>query len=110
LEDTKPYTTADFSVDLCPREIINPTNLNAVRIQRRQINVCGVYKKIPNSSILLVFNSQRIKEELDAWEELAGFLFDNKDPAGVVDMWDFLQEGDFDLNSVLKSGSTLFED
>jgi hypothetical protein len=72
--------------------------------------VCGVYKKTLNPSILLVFNSQRIKEELDAWEELAGFIFGNKDPAGVVDMWDISQEGDFDLSSVLKSGSTLFED
>jgi hypothetical protein len=41
---------------------------------------------------------------------LAGFIFGDKNPAGVVDVWDISQEGDLDLNSVLKSGSTLIED
>jgi hypothetical protein len=41
---------------------------------------------------------------------LAAFIFGNQNPAGVVDVWDISQEGDMDLNSVLKSGSTLIED
>ena len=109
-EDAEPYTTADFSVDLLLGEIWNPKN--ATRIQHRQISVCAsrVYKKTPNSGTLLVVNQQTTKEELRAWEELAEFIFGNKNPAGVVDVWDISQEGDFDLNSVLKSGSTLIED
>jgi len=41
---------------------------------------------------------------------LAVSIFGDKNPAGVVDTWDISQEGDLDLNSVLKSGSTLIED
>jgi hypothetical protein len=109
-EDAEPYTTADFSVDLLLGEIWNPKN--ATRIQHRQISLCAsrVYKKTPNSGTLLVVNQQTTKEELKAWEELAGFIFGDKNPAGVVDVWDISQEGDFDLNSVLKSGSTLIKD
>jgi len=109
-EDAEPYTTADFSVDLLLGEIQNPTN--AVRIQQRQISVCAsiVYKKTPNSGTLLVVNPQTTKEELTAWEELARFIFGDKNPAGVIDVWDISQEGDLDLNSVLKNGSTLIED
>ncbi|KAF8814527.1 hypothetical protein BYT27DRAFT_7206095 [Phlegmacium glaucopus] len=110
LEDAEPYTTADFSVDLLLGEICNPSN--AIRIQRRQISVCTstVYKKTPNSGTLLVVNPQTTKEELKAWEELARFIFGENNPAGVVDVWDISQEGDFDLNAVLMSGSTLIED
>jgi hypothetical protein len=110
LEDAEPYATADVSVDLFLGEICNPNN--AIRIQHRQISVCAstVYKKTPNSGTLLVVNQQTTKEELKAWKELAGFVFGDKNPAGVVDVWDISQEGNFDLNSVLKSGSTLIED
>ena len=110
LEDAEPYTTADFSVDLLLGEICNPDN--AMRIQHRQFSVCvsSVYKKTPNSGTLLVVNQQTTMEELKAWIELAGFIFGDKNPAGVVDVWDISQEGDFDLNSVLTSGSTLMED
>ena len=110
LEDVEPYTTANFSLDLFLGEISNPTN--AVRIQSRQISVCAsiVYKKTPSSGTLLVTNQQTTREELKAWKELAGFIFGDKNPAGVVDVWDISQEGDFDLNSVLKSGSTLIQD
>ena len=110
LGDAEPYTTADFSVDLLLGEIRNPKN--PIRIQQRQIRICAsrVYKKTPNSGILLVVNQQTTKEELKAWEELAGFIFGDKNPAGVVDLWDISQEGDLDLNSVLKNGSTLIED
>ena len=110
LEDAEPYTTADFSVDLLLGEIGNPKN--PIRIQRRQISVLAstVYKKTPNSGTLLVVNQQTTKEELKAWKELAQFMFGDKNPAGVVDVWDISQKGDFDLNSVLKSGSTLLED
>ena len=109
-EDAEPYTTADFSVDLLLGEIGNPNN--PIRIQHRQINVRASteYKKTPNSGILLVVNQQTTKEELEAWKELARFIFGEKNPAGVVDLWDISQEGDFDLSSVLKSGTTLFED
>ena len=109
-EDAEPYTTADFSVDLLLGEIRNPKN--GIRIQQRQISVCAstVYKKTPNSGTLLVVNQQTTKEELKAWEELAGFIFGEKNPAAVIDVWDISQEGDLDLNSVLKSGSTLIED
>ena len=109
-EDAEPYTTVNFSVDLLLGEIRNPKN--AIRIQQRQIGVCAstVYKKTPNSGTLLVVNQQTTKEELKAWEELAGFIFGDKNPAGVVDLWDISQEGDLDLNSVLKNGSTLIED
>ena len=55
-------------------------------------------------------NQQTAKDELKAWEELAGFIFGDKKPAGVVDVWDISQGGDFDLNSVLKDGSTLIKD
>ena len=110
LEDTEPYTTADFSVDLFLGEISNPTN--AIRIQHHEISVRAsiVYKKTPNSGTLLVTNQQTTKEELKAWKELAAFIFGDKNPVGVVDVWDISQEGEFDLNSVLKSGSTLIED
>ena len=110
LEDAEPYTTADFSVDLLLGEIQNPRN--PIRIQHREISVCAskLYEKTPNSGTLLVVNQQTTKEELKAWEELAGFIFGDKNPAGVVDVWDISQEGDLDLNSVLKSGSTLIED
>ena len=110
LEDAEPYTTADFSVDLLLGEIRNPKN--PIRIQHREISVCAskLYEKTPNSGTLLVVNQQTTKEELKAWEELAGFIFGEKNPAGVVDVWDISQEGDLDLNSVLKSGSTLIED
>ena len=110
LEDAEPYTTADFSVDLLLGEIGDPQN--AVRIQQRQISVCAsrVYKKTPNSGVLLVVNQQTTREELKTWEELAGFIFGDRNPARVVDVWDISQEGDFDLKSVLKSGSTLIED
>jgi hypothetical protein len=69
-----------------------------------------MYEKTPNSGTLLVVNQQTTKEELKAWKELAGFIFGDENPAGVVDVWDISQEGDLDLNSVLKSGSTLIED
>ena len=110
LEDAEPYTTADFSVSLLLGEIQNPKN--SITIQQRQISVSAstVYKKTPNSGTLLVVNQQTMKEELEAWKELAGFIFGNKNPAGVVDVWDISQEGDLDFNSVLKSGSTLIED
>ena len=110
LEDAEPFTTADFSVDLHLGEICNPNN--AIRIQQRQFSIRAsiVYKKTPNSGTLLVVNQQTTKEELKAWEELARFIFGDKNPAGVVDVWDISQVGDFDLNSVLKSGSTLIED
>ena len=110
LEDAEPYTTANFSVDLLLGEIQNPKN--PIRIQQRQISVrvSTFYKKSPNSKTLLVVNPQTTKEEHKAWEELAGFIFGEKNPAGVVDVWDISQEGDLDLNSVLKSGSTLIED
>ena len=110
LEDAEPYTTADFSVDLLLGEIYNPNN--AMRIQHRQfsVSVSTLYKKTPNSGTLLVVNQQTTKEELKAWEELAGFIFGDKNPARVVDVWDISQAGDFDLNSVLESGSTLIED
>jgi hypothetical protein len=110
LEDAEPYTTANFSVDLLLGEIKNP--INAITIQQRQISVCAstAYKKTPNSGTLLVVNQQTTKEELEAWKELAGFIFGDKNPAGVVDVWDISQEGDLDLTSVLKSGLTLIED
>ena len=112
LEDAELYTTADFSVDLLLGEIDNPNN--AIRIQHREISVSAstVYKKTPNSGTLLVVNQQTTKEEVEAWEELAEFIFGDKNlnPAGVVDVWDISQEGDFDLKSVLKNGSTLIED
>ncbi|KAF8814509.1 hypothetical protein BYT27DRAFT_7206090 [Phlegmacium glaucopus] len=109
-EDAEPYTTADFSVDLLLGEIYNPSN--AIRIQRRQISICTstVYKKTPNSGTLLVVNQQTTKEELKAWKELAGFIFGDNNPAGVVDVWDISQQGNFDLNAVLQSGSTLIKD
>ena len=109
-EDAEPYTTADFSVDLFLGEISNPTN--PIRIQHHPISVCASveYKKTPNSGTLLVVNQQTTKEEFKAWKELAGYIFGDKNPAGVVDVWDISQEGDFDLNSVLKSGSTLIKD
>ena len=109
-EDAEPYTTADFSVDLLLSEIGNPNN--PIRIQCREISVCSstVYKKTPNSGTLLVVNQQTTKEELKAWKELARFIFGDMNPAGVVDAWDISQIGDFDLKSVLKSGSTLIED
>ena len=47
-------------------------------------------------------NQQTTKEELKAWEELVGFIFGEKNPAGVVDVWDISLVGDFHLNSVLK--------
>jgi hypothetical protein len=110
LEDAEPYTTADFSVDLFLGEISNPTN--PIRIQHCPISVRASieYKKTPNSGTLLVINQQTTKEEFKAWKELARFIFGDKNPAGVVDVWDISQEGDFDLNSVLKSGSTLIKD
>ena len=110
LDDAEPYTKADFSVDLLLGEIRNPSN--AIRIQQRQISICASkeYKKTPNSGTLLVVNQQTTKEELKAWEELARFIFGDNNPAGVVDVWDISLEGDFDLNSILKSGSTLIED
>ena len=108
--DAEPYSTADFSVDLLLGEIRNPTN--AIRIQHRQFSVRAspLYEKTPNSGTLLVVNQQTTKEELKAWEELAGFIFGGNNPAGVVDVWDISQMGDFDLNFVLKSGSTLIEE
>ena len=110
LEDAEPFTTADFSVDLLLGKINNPKN--AIRIQQRQMSVSAstVYKKTPNSGTLLVVNQQTTREELKAWKELAEFIFGDENPAGVVDVWDISQEGDFDLNSVLKSGSTLIKD
>ena len=110
LEDAEPYTTAKFSVDLLLGEISNPKN--AIRIQQRQMSVSAstLYKKTPNSGILLVVNQQTTGKEFEAWKELAGFIFGDKNPAGVVDAWDISQEGDFDLNTVLKSGSTLTKD
>ena len=108
--DAEPYSTADFSVDLLLGEIRNPTN--AIRIQHRQFSICAspLYQKTPNSGTLLVVNQQTTKEEVKAWEELAGFIFGENNPAGVVDVWDISQVGDFDLNSVLKSGLTLIEE
>ena len=110
LKDAEPYTMAEFSMDLFLGEICNPSN--AIRIQHRQISVCAstVYEKSPNSCTLLVVNQQTTKEELNAWKELAGFIFGDNNPAGAVDVWDISQEGDFDFHSVLKSGSTLIED
>ena len=110
LEDAVPYTTAVISVDLLLGEICNPKN--TIRIQHRQFSVCPstVYKKTPKSGTLLVVNQQTTKEELKAWIELAGFIFGDKNPARVVDVWDISQEGNFDLNSVLTSGSTLMKD
>ena len=110
MEDAEPYTTGYFSLDLFLGEIGNPTN--AIRIQQRQISVCASigYKKTPDSSTLLVVNQQTTNEELNAWKELARFIFGDKNPAGVVDVWDISHEGNFDLNSILESGSTLIED
>ena len=109
-EDAEPYSTANFSVDLFLGKIQNPKN--AIRIQHRQISVSAstVYKKTPGSGTLLVVNQQTTKEELKAWEELAGFIFGNKNPARVVDVWDISHEGDLDLKSLLQNGSTLMED
>ena len=110
MEDVEPYATGDFTLDLFLGEIGNPTN--AIRIQQRQISVCAskVYKKTPNSGTLLVVNQQTTNEEVNAWKELALFVFGDKNPAGVVDVWDISQEGNFDLNSTLESGSTLIKD
>ena len=59
-------------------------------------------RETPNSGTLLVVNQQTTKEELKAWEELVGFIFGEKNAAGVVDVWDISLVGDFHLNSVLK--------
>ena len=109
-EDAEHYATADFSMDLFLGEFQNPEN--TIRIQHRQISVCAstVYKKTPGSGTLLVANQQTTKEELKAWKELARFIFGDKNPAGVVDVWDITHEGDLDLKSSLKNGSTLMKD
>ena len=109
-EDAEPYSMADFSVALFLGEISNPTN--AIQIQQSQISIRAskVYKKTPNSGTLLVVNQQTTNEELSAWKELAVLIFGDNNPAGVVDVWDISQEGNFDLNSTLESGATLIED